>query len=126
MPQTTKFNIVYQQPETRRKLAETFFTLTQQDLHKKVAIQTSKIEEYTLRYITEIIEIPPTNTVITNQITPELEAACINLQFRTKITAFTTYVRENTGINIHINQFTPLFEKSSIPKTLVNILPTMS
>jgi len=124
IPQITKFSIAYQQPETKRKLAETLSTLIQHDPHKKATMHTQKIEDIH-KYITETIETPPTIAIITDQTTPELDAICKNLPFKTKTTDFKTYTRENTGINVHIHQFTPLYEKPPIPKTLLNILTVM-
>lgn len=124
IPQITKFNIAYQQTETKRKLAEALTTLIQQDPHKKATMQISKIDDVH-KYITETIETPPIIAIITDQTTPELDAICKNLPFKTKTTHLKTYTRENTGINVHIHQFTPLYEKPPIPKTLLNILTVM-
>jgi len=121
IPQITKFNIAYQQPETRRKLTETLTSLIQQDPYLKAAMEKQKIENIH-QYITETIETPPTIAIIIDQTTPELEAICRNLPFKTKTTEFKTYTRENAGISVHIHQFKPIYEKPPIPKTLLNIL----
>ncbi|MEM3731526.1 MAG: hypothetical protein QXG27_02925 [Candidatus Bathyarchaeia archaeon] len=124
IPQITKFNIAYQQSETKRKLAETIFTQIRQDPYIRATMEKQKIEDVH-KYVTQIIETPPTIAIITDQLTPELEAICKNLPFKTKITEFKTYVRENATIHVHIHQFTPIHEKPPIPKTLLNILTVM-
>jgi hypothetical protein len=124
IPQITKFNIAYQQPETKRKLAETLTSLVQQDPYLKATMEKQKIENIH-KYIAETIETPPTIAIIIDQITPELEAICRNLPFKTKTTEFKTYTRENAGISVHIHQFKPVYEKPPVPKTLLNILTVM-
>ncbi|MEM1552961.1 MAG: hypothetical protein QXH03_09895 [Candidatus Bathyarchaeia archaeon] len=43
--QISKFNIAYQQPENKKKIATTLYNLIHQDPYKTAAIQTQKIEE---------------------------------------------------------------------------------
>jgi len=124
IPQITKFHIAYQQPETRRKLIDALSTLIQQDPYKKVTLQTQKIEDMH-KYLTELIESPPTIAIIIDQKTPELDAVSKNLPFKTRTTEFKTFTRENTGINVHMHMFEQLYEKPLIPKTLRNILTTL-
>jgi len=124
IPQITDFNIAYQQPETRRKLTDVLYALIRQDPYKTAAVQTQKIED-AHKYLTETIETPPTIAIIIDQITPELNAVCKNLPFRTKTTEFKTYAREKTGINVHIHSFEPLYEKPTMPKILLNILTVL-
>lgn len=124
IPQITKFNIAYQQLETRRKLAYAISELIRQDPYKIAIMQTYKIEDIH-QHLTETIETPPTIAIVIDQKSPELEAVCKNLPFKTKATEFKTFTRENTGMNVHLHQFTPLYEKPAIPKSLLNILTTL-
>jgi hypothetical protein len=124
VPQITNFDIAYEQPETRRKLTEAIYALIRQDPYKIAALQAKNIED-AHKYLTEIIETPPTIAIITDQKTPELDAVCKKLLFKTKTTEFQTYTRENAGTSIHIHAFESLFEKPVIPKTLLNILTVL-
>lgn len=45
IPQITKFNITYQQPETRKKNINTLYNLIKQDLVKTAMLGTLKIED---------------------------------------------------------------------------------
>lgn len=124
IPQITKFNIAYQQSEIRRKLTEALYTLIQHDPYKTAAVQAQKIQD-TYKYLTETIHIPPTIAIIIDQKTPELDAVCKNLPFKTRTTEFKTYVREKVGINVQIHMFEPLYEKPPIPKGLIKILKVL-
>ncbi|MEM3612566.1 MAG: hypothetical protein QXQ85_01905 [Candidatus Bathyarchaeia archaeon] len=124
--QISKFNIAYQQPENKKKIATTLYNLIHQDPYKTAAIQTQKIEEI-YKTLTDIIETPPTIVIIIDQKTPELEATCKTLPFQTKVIEFKTYIREYVGIGVHIHAFEPLKEeKPSIPAGLQQILEVIS
>jgi len=124
IPQIMKFQMAYQQPETKRKITDALYTSVKQDPYKMAKLQTQKIEDIH-KCLTEIVETPPTIAIIIDQKTPELDAVCKNLPFKTGTTEFETFTRENTGISVHIHQFAPLYEKPAIPKTLRNILTTL-
>jgi Na+-transporting NADH:ubiquinone oxidoreductase subunit NqrA len=120
--QISKFNIAYQQPESKKKIATTLYNLIRQDPYKTAAVQTQKIEDV-YKALTDIIETPPTIVMVIDQKTPELEATCKTLPFQTKVIEFKTYAREYVGIGVHIHAFEPLKEeKPSIPAGLQQIL----
>ncbi|NWF86427.1 hypothetical protein HXY32_01200 [Candidatus Bathyarchaeota archaeon] len=124
IPQITRFNIAYQQPETRRKLVDSISNTIRSNPYKTAMLQAQKIEDVH-EYLSKTIENPPIIAIITDQKPPELEAVSKNLPFKTKATEFKTYTRENTGMKVHVHAFEPLYEKSSIPKILLNILTVL-
>lgn len=123
IPQVTKFNIAYQQPETKRKLTDALYNLIRQDPYKTAALQTQKIEDIH-KHLTEIIDTPPTIAIIIDQKTPEVDAVCKNLPFKTRTTEFKTYTREN-AINVCIHAFEQLYEEPTLPKGLLNVLTVL-
>jgi len=124
--QISKFNIAYQQPESKKKIATTLYNLIRQDPYKTATIQTQKIEDV-YKSLTDIIETPPTIIIVIDQKTPELEATCNTLPFQTKVIEFKTYAREYVGIGVHIHAFEPLKEeKPSIPAGLQQILEVIN
>jgi len=124
IPQIMKFHMAYQQPETRRKITDALYNLVKQDPYKIATLQTQKMEDIH-KYLTELIETPPIIAIIIDQTTPELDAVCKNLPFKTRTTEFKTYTRENAGMNVHIHEFEILYEKPPPPKTLLNILTVL-
>jgi len=123
IPQITKFNIAYQETETKRKLTEALYTLIRQDPYKTAALQTQKIED-AHKYLTETIDTPPTIAIVMDQKTPEVDAVCKNLPFKTRTTEFKTYTREKAE-NVQIHMFEPIYEKPPIPKNLLKILKVL-
>jgi len=120
IPQITKFNIAYQQPETRRKITDALYTLIRQDVNKKAALQAQKTEDIH-KFLTEIIETSPTIAIVIDQSTLELDAISKNLPFPTRVTEFKTYKRGS----IHIHEFEPLYEEPQPPKSLEKVLKVL-
>ena len=120
IPQITKFNVALQRPETKAKLIESLTDHIKEDPDKIASVQKSKIQDIN-EYLKETIQNLPLIAIIIDEKTPDLEPICNSLPFKTVITEFNTFTREN-ALNVHIHSFNPLWEGSEIPKVLSNVL----
>ena len=120
IPQITNFNIAIQQAETKAKLIENLTNVIKQDPDKFALAQKSKIQDLT-QCLKETIETLPLIAIVIDKKTPVLEPICKSLPFKTSVTEFSTFIRENT-LNVHIHSFEPLWDGPTVPKTLMNIL----
>jgi len=125
IPQITKFNMAYQRPETRKKIAENLYRTIRQDSQKTAIVKTMKIEDL-FKTLTEIIETKPTITIVIDQKTPEIEPLCQSLPFPTQTIEFATYTRENVGLGVHIHQFEQISRikvpRLEVPQGLIQAL----
>ena len=119
IPQITRFNVALQQPETKAKLIESLTDHIKEDPYKIASVQKNKIQDIS-EYLKETIQKLPLIAIIIDEKTPDLEPICNSLPFKTVITEFNTFTREN-AFNVHIHSFSPLWE-SEIPKVLSNML----
>jgi len=109
VPQITKFNIAYKQPETRKRIIETLYQLIKSAPNKTELFHAQGIEDI-YKHLTELVDTKPTITIIIDSKTktPDIDYVCNSLPFPTQTREFQTYIREKVGLGVHIHLFEPL------------------
>lgn len=123
-PQIMKFATAHEKPETRKRITEALFASIQSDPQKAAVFQTHRVDDVH-KYLSDIIDSPPTIAIVIDQKTHQLDEVCKRLSFKTKSTEFRTFTRENAGINVHVHEFEPLYEKPPLPKILESMLTVL-
>ena len=119
IPQITRFNVALQQQETKARLAEKMMSQINNDPFKMALVQKSEVD--LTKLLKETFEGLPLIAIVIDQKTPDLEPICNSLPFKTAITEFRTFSREN-ALNVHIHLFNPVRKGPELPKLLSNIL----
>ena len=104
--QISKFNSALKKPETKTKIVKAMYNEITSHPEIEVFVK-SKIHGELYKYLTELIESPPTVVIVIDELMDKLNEAVGELPLQSKIIEFQTFKKEDEP-NFHAHLFEPL------------------
>ncbi len=115
MSQVADFYLAWSRPELRKKIVDAFYQEYSESPFIAYKFATFGIREEVYRFLSDLVEEPPTLTIIMDELHDDLEKVRMSINFDTVWTAIKTYSREGIpGLSVPAYVFEPFHIEGQI------------